>query len=141
MEDEQVLLQEKLMRVEQLKNQAEAATQQMEIVVKTLMEMSTTKEALLEIAKLPEGTETLVPLGSGVYVQARVTNTRRAFMGLGAETVVEKDFSDCVKILEEQILKVEEAHGKLSETVGEINETLKVLVPELESAFSKEGRE
>ncbi len=133
-------LREKLMQMEHLKGQAEAATQQLELVMKTLIEMSTTKEALLEMGRLKPGSETLVPLGSGVYVKAAVTDTKRAFMGLGAETVVEKDFSECVKILDEQIIKVEEAHASLTQTISQINDTLRTLVPELESRISAEGK-
>ena len=124
---------EKVMRAEMLRKQAEAATEQLDIVMKTLVEMTATKEALAEIGAVGEGTETLVPLGAGVYVRASIADTGKVFMGLGAQTVVEKDVASCLKILDEQIIKVEEARQKLSETVDQINETLRVLVPELEA--------
>jgi prefoldin alpha subunit len=131
-------LNEKVFQAEMLRKQAEAAAEQLDVVMKTLMEMTATKEALAEIGKAGKGTETLVPLGAGVYVKASVSDTEKVFMGLGAQTVVEKDVDSCLKILDEQIVKIEEARQRLTETVDQINETLRIIVPELEALSRKE---
>ncbi|MFH0961852.1 MAG: prefoldin subunit alpha [archaeon] len=130
-------MQEKVMQAEFLRKQAESAGAQLELVMRTLTEMTITKEVLLEISKIPEKTETLVPLGTGVYLKAMVADREKVFVGLGAETVVEKKIPEAIGIIDEQIVKLEEARGKLNETVEQINETLKILVPELERIAAK----
>lgn len=136
-------LEEKVMQAEILKKQAEAASAQLELVMKTLIEMTTTREVLKEISGLAKGTETLVPLGSGAYLKAALSDNSRVLVGLGAETVVEKTIPEAAGLLDEQIIKVEEAREKLVETVEQINATLRILVPDLEfsiAAAEKEGR-
>lgn len=123
---------EKVMQAELLKKQAETATSQLENVIKSLSEMSVTKDALGEISGLPVGTETLVPLGSGIYLKGTISDKKSVFIGLGAETIVEKDISEAVAILDEQMKKLEDAREHLNSTSEQINETLKILVPELE---------
>lgn len=131
--------QEKVMQAEMLRKQAEAATSQLELVVKTLAEMTATKQALFELESLPEGTETLVPIGAGVYAKASTADREKVFIGLGAETVVEKKFSEAREIIDEQIVKLEEAREKMNDTVEQINSTLKILVPQLEAMAAESG--
>ncbi|MFH0874903.1 MAG: prefoldin subunit alpha [archaeon] len=65
-------------------------------------ELETVKEALNEFENTKEGTEIKVPLSSGIYATASITNSSKLLVNVGANVVVEKKPDEILKMLEIQ---------------------------------------
>ena len=65
-------------------------------------------ESIKSLDQKPES-ETLVPIGMGTYVQAKILSNTKIVMNIGAGIAVEKDFSSAINYLEARIKEVEVA--------------------------------
>ncbi len=61
----------------------------------------------LSLKEMKEGDEILVPLGSGIFFNARVGKLENVFVNIGADIVMEKSIEETIKIIDEQIKKVD----------------------------------
>ena len=79
--------------------------------------------------------ETLVPIGMGTYVQAKILSNTKIVMNIGAGIAVEKDFSSAINYLEARIKEVEialqdtvakkqDAAGRLEQGKAQINQLM-----------------
>ncbi len=70
------------------------------------------------LKQLKEGDEILVPLGSGIFFNAKVGRIEKVFVNIGADVVMEKEVEETIKIIDEQIKKIDKA---IDETMEELN--------------------
>ena len=57
----------------------------------------------MRIEKEKENTELLVPIGGNSYVKAKITDTNKVIVGLGAGVSVEKSLADAKSTLKERL--------------------------------------
>ena len=91
-------------------------------------------ESIKSLNQKPES-ETLVPIGMGTYVQAKILSNTKSVMNIGAGIAVEKDFSSAINYLEARIKEVEvalqdtvakkqDAAGRLEQGKAQINQLM-----------------
>ena len=91
-------------------------------------------ESIKSLNQKPES-ETLVPIGMGTYVQAKILSNTKIVMNIGAGIAVEKDFSSAINYLETRIKEVEvalqdtvakkqDAAGRLEQGKAQINQLM-----------------
>ena len=91
-------------------------------------------ESIKSLNQKPES-ETLVPIGMGTYVQAKILSNTKIVMNIGAGIAVEKDFSSAINYLEARIKEVEvalqdtvakkqDAAGRLEQGKAQINQLM-----------------
>ena len=91
-------------------------------------------ESIKSLDQKPES-ETLVPIGMGTYVQAKILSNTKIVMNIGAGIAVEKDFSSAINYLEARIKEVEvalqdtvakkqDAAGRLEQGKAQINQLM-----------------
>ncbi len=129
-------LQEKFMLFQLMEKQLETLGQHSAMVESRMAEIDTTISAVSEIKGLGKDNETLVPLGSGLYIKARVMGDS-VLAELGAGVMKEKDFSDSVSFLMERKTELEKVSKQISEQITDITKGLNELGPELQSMASR----
>ena len=79
--------------------------------------------------------ETLVPIGMGTYVPAKISSANKIILNIGAGVAVEKDFASAINYLEARIKEIEvalqdtsakkqEAAGRLEQGKAQINQLM-----------------
>ena len=68
---------------------------------KRKIELDIVLASIDEILK-QKGDETLVPIGSGVFVKGKLVNKNKVFVNVGADVVIEKNVEEAKKIINAQ---------------------------------------
>jgi prefoldin alpha subunit len=122
--------QEYLIKLSMLQQEAEKISQENEAVTKQISELLELKENLLEIEKTKDK-ENLVSLGKGIYTKAEFKD-KKLYVNIGAGVVVKKDVSSTVKLIDEQLKKLETSKANCVEAMEELNKRVKETIDEKE---------
>ncbi len=132
MNDEQKrALQEKLLELELLKNQAQGFQEQLTIVLESLSELTTTKVALDEMNAIDKGV--LVPLGPDVYVRANVSDRKNVLVHVGANIVMRKSTKYSKKILQGHLDRLENNRSTIENNLKKISQAMEMLQKDIQS--------
>jgi len=129
-------IQQKYLELQILEQQIGQLQQQAQVLQHQLHELSALKETIGQISQVKENTETLIPLGSGVYVKGEITNTKDLLMNVGANTITEKSAKDSEKIVEEQIAHVQGLLEQLSGDLEQATTTAQKLQSEIQQTMA-----
>ena len=115
--------------LEMYKEQIESLTNQSQIIQAMIEEYNRTKITLDKISNVEDGTEVLLSVGGGAFVNANVKDTKKVVYNIGADIMVEKTLEEAVKSIDERIdllynnlQKVVETTQKLEEAATQISE-------------------
>lgn len=111
-------LQQKYLELQEISTQLKQLQQQISNLEAQLMEMQKVKETLADLEKLNSKKDILVPVANGVYAKAELNQNQNVLINIGADLIVEKNFGDAKKIIEEQI-------EEINKLIGEMNIELK----------------
>jgi prefoldin alpha subunit len=129
-------LQEKFMLFQLMEKQLETLSQHKSMVEARMVEIDTTTSAVDEIKGLGKDNETLVPLGSGLYIKARLMGDT-VLAELGASVMKEKGFNGAVAFLKGRRAELEKASNQIDDQISEISKSLNELGPELQAMASQ----
>ncbi|MBW2996240.1 prefoldin subunit alpha [Candidatus Woesearchaeota archaeon] len=104
--EKQQQLQQKYMEMQMLSQQMQQAQKQIEMVNNQINELNLTKEALDDISKTKEGTEIRVPLASGIFIKANLTDNKDVIVNVGAGTSVKKTIPEARKLIDDQLKEI-----------------------------------
>ena len=115
--------------LEMYKEQIESLANQSQIIQAMIEEYNRTKITLDKISNVEDGTEVLLSVGGGAFVNANVKDTKKVVYNIGADILVEKTIEEAVKSIDERIdllynnlQKVVETTQKLEEAATQISE-------------------
>ena len=111
-------LQQKYLELQEVSTQLKQLQQQVSNLELQFMEMQKVKESLEDLEKIKGKKEILVPIANGIYKKAEMENNEKVLINIGADLMVEKNFEDTKKLIEEQIKEI-------SKVINEINTELK----------------
>jgi len=74
----------------------------MENIDAQLLEISNTKESLIEFEKLGNNAEILFPVANGIFAKGKLSDNKLLRINIGSNVVVEKTVSDTIKMMETQ---------------------------------------
>jgi prefoldin alpha subunit len=107
-------LQQKYMQLQMSNQQLQQIQQQLEAVHNQMAEIQTILLALDDIAKTEVGKEILVPLSSGIFVQAEIKDNKKLRVNVGSNTVVEKSVQETKALLDRQIIELNTLNDDLT---------------------------
>lgn len=131
-------LSQSLRTLELYRAQLENFDQQYEFLAMTVKEHNRAKETLEGYKELEEGSETLIPIGAGSFLFAKVSESKRAMVGIGADVVIDTDMDEAISKIDNRIKEIEEAAKSLHERYQEIAGKAAELSSKIQSAYSKE---
>ncbi len=101
--------QAELMEMQQMQQQIEALSNQVEELKQHLVEIEISKSALQEIQNTKTDTEILAPVANGIFVKAKLLNNEKVVINVGMNTTVEKPIADAIKLLEDQEVRISQS--------------------------------
>ncbi len=123
-------VQELAARHQQYQYQAEAISQQMNMLKMTIKDLETALITIIALKDEPAGKGTLVPIGFGSFVNATLTNPDKVVIGIGAGVSVEKKTDDARVFLEkrkEELTKYfEQMNNVMVKLAGEMQNIEKI---------------
>jgi prefoldin alpha subunit len=91
---------EVLIRLKYIEGQMASIQNQLSMFEKGLMEISGTKVSLESLKALSKDSNSLLPLGSGLFAKGLLLKQDKVLVEVGAGAIVEKDLVDAGKILD-----------------------------------------
>ncbi len=90
-------------------------------------EMENTKETINEMKTVKSGSEALIPLGSGNYVQGSMSVMEKILVGVGGGIAIKKSPEDATKFLETRIAEVKSELIELNNQLVQIENEMRAL--------------
>ncbi|MEM2143886.1 MAG: prefoldin subunit alpha [Candidatus Jordarchaeaceae archaeon] len=115
-----------LVELNAYEQQAQILQRRMELINASLQEIALTSESLDELKNIDEENEVLMPLGSGIYVKARIIERKKVIYSIGADIVVDKDITGAQLSLDQRSMALQNAlqatGQQLQQMANKINE-------------------
>jgi prefoldin alpha subunit len=103
-----------------LENSARILQSRLDIISAALSETLTAVQTLEGSREASEGTESLIPIGSGSFVKARLAEPQKAIIGIGAGVCIEKTTDDSIKELRVRSSELEKARGTITNQLEQV---------------------
>lgn len=101
------------------------------------VELESIKKAIEEVDHVSEGKEILVPISNGIFMRAKIDNTSKLLINVGANTVVEKDLKSSVELVEKQQKELEKFKMNLITQMQTIDEHTYKVEAEIEERIKQ----
>ncbi len=113
-------MRQSLMDIRLLESSARVLQSRLDIVTAALSETLTAISTLEGTKGKPGGTETLVPIGSGSFVKARLADAEKVIIGVGAGVCIEKPIEDSMKDLRLRSSELEKARATVTQQLNQV---------------------
>jgi prefoldin alpha subunit len=123
---------EKIFQLQMMEQEMNQLDQQVQLIDQHLTEMQKLKESLEELDKTEEK-KILASLGKGIYLPAEITD-KKLVVEVGNKNLVKKTIPETIHIVEEQIGKLNEAKGQITERVEALQTEILNIINEAQKA-------
>jgi len=113
-------MRQSLMDIRLLESSARVLQSRLDIVTAALSETLTAISTLEGTKGKPDETETLVPIGSGSFVKARLADAEKVIIGVGAGVCIEKPIEDSMKDLRLRSSELEKARATVTQQLNQV---------------------
>ncbi len=117
-----------------IRNRIEELKEMLSNLQEKRVEYEVTKASLKELS---EGDKLLVPIGSGVFIKAEVKETDKVLLNIGAEILMEDTKESTIKIIDEQIQRIDELYENALSELRYLEEILQKMAKKEKSAIEK----
>jgi len=130
-------MQEKFIIYQLMQKQLESFRGQAAELEKGFFETETTRQAIEDLKKINAENEIMIPLGSGFFVQGKITNRKGVLMSPGSSIMLEKDIKGGLEAVEKRKADIENASRDLQKQINEVVQKINELGPELEQMVAE----
>ena len=125
-----------------LEQTAETLQQRIGMVNAAITDLTYASLTLEGMEKEKENAELLVPIGGNSYVKAKISDTNKIIVGLGAGVSVEKTLVDAKATLKERLDELEKTMNAAQQQFGQVAERINSGRARLETllASAREGK-
>lgn len=109
-----------LAEIRYLESTARVLQSRLDIVTAALSETLTAIQTLEGTRGKSDGTDALLPIGSGSFVKARLADPGNIIIGVGAGVCIEKPLEDSVKDLRLRSSDLEKARSTVTQQLGQV---------------------
>ena len=127
-------MQEKLMELQFLEQQSKQLEQQFNTVQSQIIELNALKDTLEGLSKVKKGTGIYVPLGSGLFIQADMSDNKELLMNVGTKTLIKKPYSESNKLIEKQVKELEHTLPQIEREMSKLQLKGQALQQEVQAA-------
>lgn len=92
----------------------------LEHVDEQLAELNSSKLIVNKFTELKKGDELRVPITSGIYMKAELTDIKQLMVNVGSNVTVEKTPADVIKILDNQLIELSKYREEIVKQMKEI---------------------
>ncbi len=94
--------------------------QRLQHVIAAVSELRMAQGSLGDLKKVESGTNLLVPVGGGAFINAEMGGIDNVVVGIGAGISVEMQYEDAVKDVNDRLSEMEKARASVEEQLGQI---------------------
>jgi len=94
--------------------------QRLQQVLAAVSELRMAKNSLGDLKAVESGTNLLVPVGGGAFINAEMGGIDNVVVGIGAGISVEMQYEDAVKDVSDRLSEMEKARASVEEQLGQI---------------------
>lgn len=135
--DDQKKVQEMINEINQLQQQGETISQQIEQLNISLNDITSAQNAVKGMEGAV-GKETLIPIGAGCFITTEL-KSEDVLVGVGADVAIKKSREETVETLKKDKEEVEKLIKQLTEQLQNINEYIAQKRPEAERLMKETG--
>lgn len=135
--DDKQKLEQMVTEINQLQQQGETITQQIEQLNTSLADITTAQEAVKGI-KGAVGKETLVPIGAGCFIETEL-KSEDIIVGVGSDVAIKRTREETEETLKQDKEEVQKLINSLTEQLQKINEYIAQKRPEAERLMKETG--
>ena len=136
-EDKEKKVQEMYMEFQALDQRIKQIQKHLEVLTNQIMEMTGTGNSLDEINKMKKDRELLVPLSSGIFAKATLSDTTDLLVNVGANVVVTKNIASAKKLINGQVEEMKKLQRRMIEDLEKMAERAGNLEVQLQSMVSQ----
>jgi len=130
-QDQQQEIQQKVLTYRILHTHLEQIQREAEIIERKYMEIEATKQFIDDLKKSKDGSEILLPVGTGIFARGKLTD-KKLLTDIGAGIMTKKTVKDIELMVEGQRAEIEATVKKLNREMRETVQKLNVLTPEIQ---------
>nr|MDO8080763.1 prefoldin subunit alpha [Candidatus Freyarchaeota archaeon] len=138
MSEDERNLEKILVELNAYEQQAQILQRRIDLINTSLQEIALTSESLDELKNIEEENEVLMPLGSGIYVKARIIERKKVIFSLGADIVADKDITGAQLSLDQRSMALQNALQstgqqlqQMANRMNELNRTAQALASKI----------
>jgi prefoldin alpha subunit len=138
MSEDERNLEKILVELNAYEQQAQILQRRIDLINASLQEIALTSESLDELKNIEEENEVLMPLGSGIYVKARIIERKKVIFSLGADIVADKDITGAQLSLDQRSMTLQKALQstgqqlqQIANKMNELNRTAQALASKI----------
>ena len=130
------------MEMRYLEQTAETLQQRISMVNAAISDLTYASMTLEGIEKEKENAELLVPIGGSAYVKAKLADTNKVIVGMGAGVSVEKTLAEAKATLKERLDELEKTMNAAQQQFNQVAERINTGRSRLETllAGAREGK-
>jgi prefoldin alpha subunit len=129
----QEVIQHKFRTFQGMNQQMEELKEHISKVSSQIEQISEVQESIKEIHGLKQDTEILVPISSGVFIKANISDNKNFIANVGASTVITQDLEGINSIMDEQKKELIEVQSTMVKDMAELENRAISLQSELKS--------
>ncbi|UCB59844.1 MAG: prefoldin subunit alpha [Candidatus Bathyarchaeota archaeon] len=116
-----------------LESTADALQNRINLVNAALTELAFAATTIEGLEQETKGTQLLVPIGGGSFINAQVATIEDLVVGMGAGVSVEKPREEAKRIIEKRIAELQKSMNTLQQQLSQVLEQMRVKRQQLES--------
>ena len=137
MEEKEKKAQEMYMEFQMLDQHIKQLQKQLEAVTHQMIELNATSNSLDEFNKTESGKEVFVPLSSGIFAKANISDTSALLVNVGANVVVKKDIASTKKLIQNQMEEIKKIQKQMIEELEKLTSHAAQLEMKLQDLMSQ----
>ncbi|MBT3395414.1 prefoldin subunit alpha [archaeon] len=110
----------KQFEMQMLQSQMQQIEEQMGMVAQQILELKSLNKNLDDLSSVEEDKDMVIPLGAGIFIEAKTKGTREVLMNVGSGVMARKSFEDAQKILTKQVSDLEGLAAQLEGNLQKI---------------------
>lgn len=139
MNEKKLSEQELAASIQLLQEQGKILASNVEVLTIYLQELTTSKVTLEGIMQLKKGDEILVPIGGSSFIKARIDDTEKVIVGIGANVSVDRTAEETSRNVEERINLIQSRIKENEEKYVSVAGKLEELSAEARELLDKKG--
>ncbi len=124
-------LQKKYIELQTKEHQLQRINEQLTNILHHIGELKVVEDTLNEIKKTKEGTEVLVPLGSGIFAKANLKDNKKLNISVGSKVNVVKSLDETKDLVNKQIKNMGDLALEVEHNMHEMSKDMQNIQQEL----------
>jgi len=124
-------LQKKYIELQTKEHQLQKINEQLTNILHHIGELKVVEDTLNEIKKTKEGTEVLVPLGSGIFAKANLKDNKKLNISVGSKVNVVKSLDETKDLVNKQIKNMGDIALEVENNMHEVSKDMRDIQQEL----------